>query len=95
MKLLDKIKYLFKHKHKYKFIQAWEAQPLICPDKDGKCISFLIAIEEDPILNEKELNSLVKSTCKGYKKRYLINLSCKCGHRISVEDTIYFPKNYV
>jgi hypothetical protein len=86
------------HIHKYSFIQAWEAASFELRSETGEFKEILLASSEEVIVDEIQLKDLIER--ERYKhiytrKRYLINLSCRCGHRITIQDDHYHPTHFV
>lgn len=84
--------------HIYKFKQAWKASSFSFIDQEGKLKEIYFAEDYDSILKEIEVKQLVEAELEKYsvtRQHYLINLECKrCGHRVSVGDTLYNKKYY-
>jgi len=91
--LIDKF---FGHTHKYSFKQAWEAVAFDIHTSLGEVKQMLLTCNDDPIIEENQIKDLIDEEREKdfpYRKRYLINLKCKCGHRITVQDEHFHPKH--
>jgi hypothetical protein len=82
-----------KKEHLYEFKRAWEASAFKYNDKN-ETKSIMLAINDEEITSEKELSNLIEEDLKldiSKRRRFIINLVCKrCGHRITIEDSLYF-----
>lgn len=92
--------FLCKYKdHLYIFRKAWEAAPFYYYKESQEQDCILLATSDEEFINELYLKELIKSQQhlpKNLQTRYLINLICKrCGHRLTIEDTLYFSDTEV